>query len=171
MLCCRTAIRAAASWRCPPGIVIALCPRRTTGRSVELNITTDSYTSSDDDAVARAGVRAGAEVVRAMYSQRLSPIDKGAGNFVTAVDRGGREDDPQCPPCRTACGARRGRRPTGHRRCAPVVGGSSVRHAELRCHPTGAHLLAPDAADFHQGGESPSAAGRRLRVLGRRLPR
>jgi hypothetical protein len=57
---------------------------------VELNITTDSYTSSDDDAVARAGVRAGAEVVRAMYSQRLSPIDKGAGNFVTAVDRGGR---------------------------------------------------------------------------------
>jgi hypothetical protein len=51
---------------------------------------------------------------------------------------------------------------------------SCVRHAELRCYqqaPVVADLLAPGAADFHQGGERPRAAGRRLRVFGRRLPR
>ncbi len=47
-----------------------------------------------------------------------------------------REDDPRHHPCRTARrrGTRRGRRAAGcRRRCAPVVGGSPVRHVELRC--------------------------------------
>ncbi|MFJ4908295.1 inositol monophosphatase family protein [Streptomyces sp. NPDC093249] len=46
----------------------------------------DSYASSDDAAVAMAGVRAGADVVRAMYGQRLDRIDKGAGDFATTAD-------------------------------------------------------------------------------------
>ncbi|MGW5482971.1 inositol monophosphatase family protein [Streptomyces sp. NPDC004008] len=46
----------------------------------------DSYASSDDAAVAIAGARAGAEVVRNMYGQRLKRIDKGAGDFATAAD-------------------------------------------------------------------------------------
>ncbi|MFJ5094247.1 inositol monophosphatase family protein [Streptomyces sp. NPDC088557] len=46
----------------------------------------DSYASSDDAAVAIAGARAGADVVRAMYGQRLDRIDKGAGDFATAAD-------------------------------------------------------------------------------------
>lgn len=46
----------------------------------------DSCTSSDDAAVAIAGALAGANVIRDMYGQRLSHIDKGAGDFVTAVD-------------------------------------------------------------------------------------
>lgn len=44
------------------------------------------YASSDDAAVAIAGARAGADVVRAMYGQRLSRIDKGAGDFATVAD-------------------------------------------------------------------------------------
>ena len=44
------------------------------------------YASSDDAAVAIAGARAGADVVRNMYGQRLSRIDKGAGDFATAAD-------------------------------------------------------------------------------------
>ncbi|MGW1790353.1 inositol monophosphatase family protein [Streptomyces tubercidicus] len=47
---------------------------------------TTSYASSDDAAVAIAGARAGADVVRSMYGQRLTPIDKGAGDFATAAD-------------------------------------------------------------------------------------
>ncbi|MGI5473100.1 inositol monophosphatase family protein [Streptomyces sp. CA-132043] len=46
----------------------------------------NSYTSSDDAAVAIAGARAGADVVRSMYGQRLNRIDKGAGDFATAAD-------------------------------------------------------------------------------------
>ncbi|MBP8535680.1 inositol monophosphatase family protein [Streptomyces sp. MK37H] len=47
---------------------------------------TNSYASSDDAAVAIAGVRAGADVVRDMYGRRLNRIDKGAGDFATAAD-------------------------------------------------------------------------------------
>ncbi|MFF2701175.1 inositol monophosphatase family protein [Streptomyces cyaneofuscatus] len=36
--------------------------------------------------VAIAGARAGAEVVRSLYGQRLTRIDKGAGDFATAAD-------------------------------------------------------------------------------------
>ncbi|MEU6114294.1 inositol monophosphatase family protein [Streptomyces sp. NPDC047117] len=46
----------------------------------------NSYASSDDAAVAMAGARAGADVVRNMYGQRLNRIDKGAGDFATAAD-------------------------------------------------------------------------------------
>ncbi|NGO10839.1 inositol monophosphatase family protein [Streptomyces sp. HC44] len=46
----------------------------------------DSYASADDAAVATAGARAGADVVRSMYGQRLNRIDKGAGDFATAAD-------------------------------------------------------------------------------------
>ncbi|MFF8938131.1 inositol monophosphatase family protein [Streptomyces paradoxus] len=46
----------------------------------------NSYASSDDAAVAIAGARAGADVVRDMYGQRLNRIDKGAGDFATAAD-------------------------------------------------------------------------------------
>lgn len=46
----------------------------------------DSYASSDDAAVAIAGARAGADVVRSLYGQRLSRINKGAGDFATAAD-------------------------------------------------------------------------------------
>ncbi|MFI9025322.1 inositol monophosphatase family protein [Streptomyces sp. NPDC053560] len=46
----------------------------------------NSYASSDDAAVAIAGARAGADVVRNMYGQRLNRIDKGAGDFATDAD-------------------------------------------------------------------------------------
>ncbi|MET9955902.1 inositol monophosphatase family protein [Streptomyces sp. NPDC006339] len=45
-----------------------------------------SYTGSEDAAVAIAGARAGADVVRAMYGRRLDRIDKGDGDFATAAD-------------------------------------------------------------------------------------
>jgi myo-inositol-1(or 4)-monophosphatase len=45
-----------------------------------------SHASFDDAAVAIAGARAGAGVVRDMYGQRLDRIDKGAGDFATAAD-------------------------------------------------------------------------------------
>ncbi|MGN9794944.1 inositol monophosphatase family protein [Streptomyces sp. OZ13] len=40
----------------------------------------------DDAGVATAAAQAGAEVVRGMYGQRLTRIDKGAGDFATAAD-------------------------------------------------------------------------------------
>ncbi|MEV7675980.1 inositol monophosphatase family protein [Streptomyces sp. NPDC088752] len=46
----------------------------------------DSYAGSDDAAVAMAGARAGADVVRSLYGRRLDRIDKGAGDFATAAD-------------------------------------------------------------------------------------
>ncbi|WP_372348488.1 inositol monophosphatase [Streptomyces sp. KL116D] len=46
----------------------------------------DSYASADDAAVAIAGARAGADVVRTMYGRRLHRIDKGAGDFATDAD-------------------------------------------------------------------------------------
>nr|WP_205379482.1 inositol monophosphatase family protein [Streptomyces sp. SID7805] len=46
----------------------------------------NSYASSDDAAVAIAGAQAGADVVRDMYGQWLSRIEKGAGDFATAAD-------------------------------------------------------------------------------------
>lgn len=46
----------------------------------------DSFASGDDAGVAIAAARAGADVVRAMYGQQLSRIDKGAGDFATAAD-------------------------------------------------------------------------------------
>ncbi|WP_166631656.1 inositol monophosphatase family protein [Streptomyces sp. GC420] len=46
----------------------------------------DSYESLDDAGVAASAARAGADVVRGMYGQRLTRIDKGAGDFATAAD-------------------------------------------------------------------------------------
>ncbi|KOG65855.1 phosphatase [Streptomyces griseoflavus] len=46
----------------------------------------NSYASSGDAAVAIAGARAGADVVRAMYGRWLNRIDKGAGDFATTAD-------------------------------------------------------------------------------------
>ncbi|MFE5241529.1 MULTISPECIES: inositol monophosphatase family protein [unclassified Streptomyces] len=46
----------------------------------------NSCASSDDAEVAIAGARTGADLVRAMYGQRLARIDKGAGDFATAAD-------------------------------------------------------------------------------------
>lgn len=46
----------------------------------------NSYASLDDARVARAAARAGADVLRSMYGQRLTRIDKGAGDFATAAD-------------------------------------------------------------------------------------
>ncbi|AUG80198.1 phosphatase [Kitasatospora sp. MMS16-BH015] len=40
----------------------------------------------DDAGVAEAAARAGAEVVRSMFGQRLERIDKGGGDFATAAD-------------------------------------------------------------------------------------
>ncbi|WNO76138.1 inositol monophosphatase family protein [Streptomyces sp. AM8-1-1] len=47
---------------------------------------TDSTAHRDDAEVATAAARAGAEVVLARYGQRLSRIDKGAGDFATDAD-------------------------------------------------------------------------------------
>ncbi|MEU9357954.1 inositol monophosphatase family protein [Streptomyces sp. NPDC048301] len=44
------------------------------------------HASYDDAAVAIAGARAGADMVRNMYGQRLNRIDKGGGDFATAAD-------------------------------------------------------------------------------------
>lgn len=46
----------------------------------------NAYASSADAAVAIAGARAGADVVRHMRGRRLNRIDKGAGDFATAAD-------------------------------------------------------------------------------------
>ncbi len=43
-------------------------------------------TNPDDAEVAVAAARAGADVVREMYGQRLDRVDKGAGDFATAAD-------------------------------------------------------------------------------------
>lgn len=56
------------------------------GRWASLHSVIDSYVSSNDAAVAIAAARAGADVVRTMYGQRLARIDKGAGDFATAAD-------------------------------------------------------------------------------------
>lgn len=45
-----------------------------------------SYASLDDAGIAVAAASAGANVVRNMYGQRLTRIDKGAGDFATAAD-------------------------------------------------------------------------------------
>ncbi|MEU3249827.1 inositol monophosphatase family protein [Streptomyces sp. NPDC006997] len=47
---------------------------------------THADASRDDGAVAVAGARAGADAVRALYGQRLTRVDKGAGDFATAAD-------------------------------------------------------------------------------------
>ncbi|MHA5047627.1 inositol monophosphatase family protein [Streptomyces sp. SD15] len=46
----------------------------------------NSYAGLDDAGVAIAAARAGADVVRNMYGQRLARTDKGAGDFATAAD-------------------------------------------------------------------------------------
>lgn len=46
----------------------------------------DAYASLDDAGVAIAAAGAGADVVRSMYGQRLTRIDKGAGDFATVAD-------------------------------------------------------------------------------------
>ncbi|MFB7646400.1 inositol monophosphatase family protein [Streptomyces sp. NPDC001251] len=46
----------------------------------------NAYGNADDAAVAIAGARAGADVVRGLYGRRLDRIDKGAGDFATAAD-------------------------------------------------------------------------------------
>ncbi|GHF35198.1 phosphatase [Streptomyces mashuensis] len=46
----------------------------------------NSYANADDAEVAIAAARAGADVVRGMYGQRLGRIDKGAGDFATDAD-------------------------------------------------------------------------------------
>ncbi|MFF8627675.1 inositol monophosphatase family protein [Streptomyces werraensis] len=47
---------------------------------------TNSHAGTADTDVALAAVRAGADVVRAMYGRRLGRIDKGAGDFATEAD-------------------------------------------------------------------------------------
>ncbi|MEU9483428.1 inositol monophosphatase family protein [Streptomyces decoyicus] len=47
---------------------------------------TNSKASLDDAEIAIAAARAGAEAVRARYGQRLTRIDKGAGDFATDAD-------------------------------------------------------------------------------------
>lgn len=46
----------------------------------------NSYAGFDDVGVAIAAARAGADVVRNLYGQRLARTDKGAGDFATAAD-------------------------------------------------------------------------------------
>ncbi|MGA5507362.1 inositol monophosphatase family protein [Streptomyces umbrinus] len=46
----------------------------------------DSYADFDDAEVAIAAARAGADVVRNLYGQRLARTDKGSGDFATAAD-------------------------------------------------------------------------------------
>ncbi|MEL3945427.1 inositol monophosphatase family protein [Streptomyces sp. LNU-CPARS28] len=46
----------------------------------------NSYVDAADVEVATAGASAGADVVRTLYGQRLSRIDKGEGDFATAAD-------------------------------------------------------------------------------------
>ncbi|MFF6995336.1 inositol monophosphatase family protein [Streptomyces sp. NPDC008313] len=46
----------------------------------------DSDPPLDDTELAAAAVRAGAEVVRTLYGQRLTRIDKGGGDFATTAD-------------------------------------------------------------------------------------
>ncbi|MEV0697135.1 inositol monophosphatase family protein [Saccharopolyspora sp. NPDC050389] len=46
----------------------------------------DTCANPDDAGVAAAAACAGADVVRKMYGQQLSRIDKGAGDFATAAD-------------------------------------------------------------------------------------
>ncbi|MEV6721971.1 inositol monophosphatase family protein [Streptomyces xanthochromogenes] len=46
----------------------------------------ESYGNADDAAVATAGARAGADVVRTLYGRRLDRFDKGAGDFATTAD-------------------------------------------------------------------------------------
>ncbi|MEU8456423.1 inositol monophosphatase family protein [Streptomyces griseoaurantiacus] len=46
----------------------------------------DPHTSEGDAAVAAAGARAGADVVRARYGRRLRRIGKGGGDFATDAD-------------------------------------------------------------------------------------
>ncbi|MER5988788.1 inositol monophosphatase family protein [Streptomyces sp. NPDC001787] len=46
----------------------------------------NSLMHAEDSEVATAGARAGADVVRSLYGQRLTRIDKGAGDFATAAD-------------------------------------------------------------------------------------
>ncbi|QGV76890.1 inositol monophosphatase family protein [Streptomyces ficellus] len=46
----------------------------------------NSHARADDSTVAIAAARAGADVVRSLYGQRLTRIDKGAGDFATAAD-------------------------------------------------------------------------------------
>ncbi|MEV7595958.1 inositol monophosphatase family protein [Kitasatospora sp. NPDC089797] len=46
----------------------------------------NSSADSGDIDIAAAAARAGADVVRALYGQRLDRIDKGAGDFATAAD-------------------------------------------------------------------------------------
>ncbi|MEV0281157.1 inositol monophosphatase family protein [Streptomyces sp. NPDC050610] len=50
------------------------------------NIADPAPGAGDDAEVAIAAVRAGADVVRAMYGRRLARTDKGAGDFATAAD-------------------------------------------------------------------------------------
>ncbi|MET7968297.1 inositol monophosphatase family protein [Micromonospora sp. NPDC005305] len=47
---------------------------------------TSLYAGLDDAGVAMAAARAGADVVRDMYGQRIGRIDKGAGDFATTAD-------------------------------------------------------------------------------------
>ncbi|MFB8029564.1 MULTISPECIES: inositol monophosphatase family protein [unclassified Streptomyces] len=47
---------------------------------------TDRYTDTEDMDIATAAALAGARVVREMYGQRLTRIDKGGGDFATGAD-------------------------------------------------------------------------------------
>ncbi|WP_121161041.1 inositol monophosphatase family protein [Micromonospora pisi] len=73
----------------------------------------NSSAGTDDAGVAIAAARAGADVVRAMYGQRLTRVDKGGGDFATAADlaaeqaildviRARRSDDAVLTPARGA---------------------------------------------------------------------
>ncbi|MER0450019.1 inositol monophosphatase family protein [Streptomyces sp. Edi4] len=46
----------------------------------------NSYAGFDDAAVATAGARAGADVIRDLYGRRLDRVDKGGGDFATTAD-------------------------------------------------------------------------------------
>lgn len=83
----------------------------------------------DDAEVAVAAACAGADVVRALYGQRLTRVDKGGGDFATAADVEAEQailDVIRAARPMTRCSARKagsGARPT------PYAGGWWIRCA------------------------------------------
>lgn len=65
---------------------VARWPNSPQPHTDSLHSVINSCASTDDAGVATAAARAGAEVVRTLYGQRLTRIDKGAGDFATAAD-------------------------------------------------------------------------------------
>ena len=69
----------------PSPLAARLTPERRP-RLDSLHGVINSYAGFDDAEVAIAGARAGADVVRDLYGQRLDRIDKGGGDFATTAD-------------------------------------------------------------------------------------